>query len=80
MLSKLRTGEKLIGVKQSGKSIKEGKAVLVFIADDAAPRVTDPIKTLCKETGTEIVMVPTMKELGDACGIEVGSSVAALLR
>lgn len=80
MLSKLRQGDKLIGVKQSSKAITEKRASLAFVAEDAATRVTGPIMALCKETGTEIIMVPTMKELGEACGIQVGSAVAVLLK
>lgn len=80
MLSRLRQGDKLIGVKQSSKAITEKRASLVFVAEDAATRVTGPIIALCEERGTEIVKVPTMKELGEACGIQVGSAVAVLLR
>ena len=80
MLSELREGDKLIGVKQSGKAIKEGRAAHVYIADDAVPGVVGPVMDLCKQTGTEITFVPTMKQLGDICGIKVGSAVAVLLR
>lgn len=79
MLSELRDGEKIIGVKQSSKAIKGGRACVVYIAEDAAERITGPVTALCKQTGTKIVMVPTMKQLGEACGIEVGSAVAVLL-
>lgn len=80
MLSKLQEGDKLIGVKQSVKAIKEKKASLVFIAEDASSHVTEPVCTLCKETGTEIIAVSSMRELGEACGIRVGSAVAVLLK
>lgn len=80
MLSKLREGDKLIGVKQSGKAIKDGRAALVYVADDAASNVVSPILELCKQTGTEITFVPTMKGLGDICGIKVGSAVVVLLK
>lgn len=80
MLSALREGDKLVGIKQSGKAVKEGRARQVYIASDAAPNVVNPIVDLCKQTGTEITYVPTMELLGSACGIKVGSAVAVLLK
>ena len=80
MPHKLREGEKLIGVKQSSRAIKEGRAGTCYIAEDASEKVTGPIVALCTETGTTLVRVPTMAELGDACGIKVGSAVAVLLK
>lgn len=79
MLTELKTGTKVVGVKQTQRAISDGRARLVFLAQDADPRVTEPIGALCKERGISVEMVPGMKELGSACGIAVGSAVAALL-
>jgi len=35
---------------------------------------------LCAQRGIPVTAVPTMKQLGEACGISVGSAVAALLK
>lgn len=51
----------------------------VFLAQDADPRVTEPIELLCREQGTETEAVATMAALGSACGIAVGSAVAAVV-
>ena len=56
------------------------KSPRVFLAGDADPRVTEPVEALSAEQGVDVVKVPSMKELGSACGIAVGSAVAALLR
>ena len=80
MMSKLQSSNKVIGLKQSGKAIKEGLASVVFIAKDAESRVTQPIETLCRECGVTIEYVDTMRALGDACGIEVGAAVAVMLK
>lgn len=79
MPSRLKTGEKLVGVNQVRKAVLNKKAQAVFIAEDAERRVLAPILDICNTTGVEIIRVPTMKQLGNACGIEVGASVAALL-
>ena len=38
-----------------------------------------PVEELCREKGIAVEHVPSMKELGAACGIAVGSAVAALV-
>nr|WP_297172978.1 ribosomal L7Ae/L30e/S12e/Gadd45 family protein [uncultured Agathobaculum sp.] len=80
MLSQLQTANKVIGVKQSKKAIREGAATLVYIALDAEKRVVGPIYELCSETGTEVNEITTMAELGDAAGINVGAAVVTVLR
>ncbi len=77
MLSNLSQGDKVVGVKQTRKSLKDGVAVRVFVADDAEMRVIRPIIELCSDSGVELVNVPTMAQLGAACGIEVGAACAA---
>ena len=79
MLAELKQGPKVVGVKQTKRAINDGKAARVFLAEDADPLVTDPIAVLCGERSIPVERVAQMKELGSACGIAVGSAVAALL-
>ena len=79
MLSELKTASKVTGAKQVTRALKNGSVRLVFLAQDADPRVTDPVALLWQEQGVETETVPTMTELGAACGIAVGSAVAAIL-
>ncbi len=79
MLSDLKTANKVTGAKQVTRALRNGSAALVFLAEDADPRITGPVETLCRESGVETESVPTMTELGAACGISVGSAVAAIL-
>ncbi|MFQ9412546.1 MAG: L7Ae/L30e/S12e/Gadd45 family ribosomal protein [Evtepia gabavorous] len=67
------------GAKQVTRALKNGTARRVFLAQDADPRVTEPIELLCREQGTETEAVATMAALGSACGIAVGSAVAAVV-
>ncbi|MCI8415339.1 MAG: 50S ribosomal protein L7ae-like protein [Ruminiclostridium sp.] len=78
MLAELTTGNKVTGAKQVTRALKNGAARRVFLAQDADDRVTEPVLHLCQELGVETETVPTMAELGRACGIAVGSAVAAL--
>jgi large subunit ribosomal protein L7A len=68
-----------IGTKQTTRSIELGKAAEVFVARDADPRITSKIVNLCKKMGIQLTYVDTMKQLGKACGIEVGAAMVAVL-
>ena len=79
MLEQLNTQRKVVGMKQLRKSLKDGLISKVFAAENADPRLTDPIAEVCREKGVELIWVPTMAELGRACGISVGASAAGIL-
>lgn len=80
MLSELQTKDKVVGIKQLKKALSDGRAAKVFLAQDADPKLTGPIRESCQSGGIPVEEVPTMDKLGQACGIEVGAAVAALLR
>ena len=80
MLTELATQPKIVGAKQVRRAVEAGSALRVFLSEDADPRVTGPIQELCAQRGVAVEMVPSMRELGRACGIAVGSAVAALIR
>jgi large subunit ribosomal protein L7A len=80
LLSKLKDGPKVVGSKQSRRAISEGTAACVFLANDADPHITEPIRELCKQHTVPVSSVDTMKGLGSACGISVGAAVAVLLQ
>ena len=77
MLTELSNKAKVVGAKQVRRALEAGQALTVFLADDADPRVTGPIAAQCAEKGVRAETVPSMRELGKACGISVGAAVAA---
>ena len=79
MLEQLNTQRKVVGIKQLRKSLKEGRILRAFAAENADPRLTDPLAEECERCGVELIWVPTMAELGKACGISVGAAAAGLL-
>lgn len=79
MLEDLERGNKLVGVKQCNRAIKDETAKQAFFACDAEHRIIDPLISLCKEKSIPYTHTQTMKELGEACGIEVGAAVAVIL-
>ena len=70
---------KTVGLKQTQRALEKGLVRRLFIAKDAEPHVLRPALDWCTNHTVECIEVPTMKELGKACGIEVGTAVAALL-
>ena len=79
MLDELKSDRKVVGIKQLRRALDHGKAKKVFIAEDADPALTAPIRELCREDHVEVVEVPTMKQLGDACEIPVAAAAAAIV-
>ena len=79
MITELASKAKVIGVKQSSKAIREGRATRVFLAVDADPAITDPVAAGCAEAGIPVEAEHTMAQLGHACHISVGASVVAIL-
>lgn len=79
MIPELNTPQKVVGAKQSKRALTDGRAKRLFLAADADPRVTEPLSRLAQEKGIAVETVSTMKELGAACGIAVGSAAAALI-
>ena len=79
MTTELASQEKVIGVKQSRKAIREGRARRVFLACDADPAITDPVAESCAAAGIPTETDCTMSQLGHACSIAVGAAVVAVI-
>ncbi|WP_067934901.1 ribosomal L7Ae/L30e/S12e/Gadd45 family protein [Alicyclobacillus kakegawensis] len=79
-LERIRLARKrIIGTNQTTKALQQQQVVQVFVAKDAEERVTRPVVTLARERGIPVEWIESMKELGKACGIEVGAATAAIL-
>lgn len=69
----------VVGAKQLRKAVLSGRAKAAFLAEDADPSVTEPLRALCVEHHIQITPVPSMAELGRKCGIEVGAAAVAVV-
>ena len=78
-LAELRNHQKIVGMKQLRKALLRGGVARVYLALDADPAVTMPLAELAQRSGTEIVWVGKMHDLGRACNIDVGAAAAATL-
>ena len=80
MLSALQNANKAVGIKQCSKAVENGFAQMAFLAEDAEETIKEPFASLCEAHQVQLQRVPTMKELGSVCGIEVGAAAAVLLK
>lgn len=80
MLDSLKSVKKTVGLKQSLRALESGEVKSVIIANDADQRLLVGLMDLCSRNGIEVMYVDTMKQLGKACGIDIGASVACVLK
>ena len=60
------------------RAIQEGLVKRVYIASDADIFVTRPIYDVCREKGIPYEEVPSMKQLGEICNVQVRAAAAAI--
>ena len=80
MISELSGSNKVVGAKQAKRALRDGRAVRLFMAMDADPPLLQPLVPEAVNRQVPVSQVPTMKELGAACGIAVGAAVAVLTK
>jgi len=80
MINKLDSEKIVIGRKQTLRAISNNEAEKVYISKDADMHVTKPIVDVCKDKNIEIIYFDNMRDLGDACGIDVNAAAAAVLK
>jgi large subunit ribosomal protein L7A len=80
MIPELSGSNRVVGAKQVRRALKDGRAARLYMAMDADPRLLQPLVQDAVNRQVPVSQVPTMKELGQSCGIAVGAAVAVLLR
>ena len=80
MIQELSGSNKVVGAKQAKRVLRDGQAVRLYMAMDADPRLLQPLVQEAVNRQVPVSQVPTMKELGAACGIAVGAAVAVVVR
>ena len=79
MLKELVGKEKVTGVKQSSRAVRSGLAREVFLANDADPALTAPLLEQCRQKEIPVCQDYSMRQLGQAAGIQVGAAGVAVL-
>lgn len=78
MISPAEKERIVIGYKQVLKAEKSGICKKIFIACDCSSNMSETI--LKEANGISVEKVPSMRELGRECGIDVPASCAAIVR
>jgi large subunit ribosomal protein L7A len=68
-----------VGAKQTAKMLEQQRAIEVYVARDADPKMKEKIVHLCERAGVPVKWTDTMGDLGETCGIDVGAAMAALV-
>ena len=78
MLERLITEDKTVGLRTTVRLIENDQALFAFIAEDADVFITRRVQELCQSHGVEYTRVSSMKQLGEACGVQVPTACAAI--
>ena len=78
-MPKMADQQVIVGAKQLRKALNRGLVKMACLAKNADPAITEPIEALCLEKCIKCIWVPTMEDLGRACGIDVGAAAAAVV-
>ena len=78
MISPSSSEKIVIGYKQVLKALKNSLCEKIFIAEDCSASMSDAILDLSGDI--PVARVPSMRELGKDCGIDVSASCAAIIR
>lgn len=76
----LKRENKVVGLKESTRALKNKEVRKLFIAGDAQEHIIAPLLRLAKEDSIEVVRMDTMKQLGRKCGINLNAAVVALIK
>lgn len=81
MLESLQsTDKKVVGTKQLLRALAKNEVAQVFVAEDADEFVYRRVRTAAEEANVPVVVVKTMKELGEASKVQVPTAAAGILR
>jgi len=78
MLEKLDNSRKVVGLRRLMKALAQGEIATAYLADDAEMYIRTQVTEACEKAGARLIVVETMAELGEACGVEVKTAAAGL--
>ena len=71
---------KVVGTKQVLRAVKNGTVSRVYVCSDADTFIYQQVVRAAEAAGVPCIRVPSMKELGMVCGVQVSTAAAGLLR
>ena len=71
---------KVVGTKQVLRALKAGTVSKVYVCSDADTFIYQQVVRGAEDAGVPCVRVPSMKELGMVCGVDVPTAAAGILK
>ena len=78
MLERLKNAGKVVGTRRLVRAILAGEIEEAYVARDADLFIYRQVRDACNKMNVRMVEVDTMKQLGEACGIEVRTASAGI--
>lgn len=77
----LKTGaNRVVGLRQVLRGLKAGSLQRVYVANDADTFLFQRVTRAAEDAGVPVIRVSTMKELGEACRVQVDTAAAGLCK
>ena len=76
----INAASKAVGTRQVLRGLKAGTLSRVYVANDADTYLFQQVVRAAEDAGVPAVRVPSMKELGQALGLEVACAAAAIVK
>ncbi len=77
----LKNAEKrVVGTKQVLRAIKAGTLTAVYVAEDADTFLFQRVVRAAEAARVPVRRVPSMKEMGRACGVDTAAAAAGICR
>ena len=73
------SAKRVVGTKQVLRSLKAGTLSRVYVAEDTDVFLFQRVTKAAREANVQVIRVPSMKELGQACGVEVDTAAAGII-
>ncbi len=67
-----------MGTRRLVRAVLAGEIEEVYLASDAELFIVRQVKDACRQANVRIIEVDTMKQLGEACGVDVKTASAGI--
>ena len=80
MESLKNNANRIVGTKQVLRAVKAGKLQRVYVANDVDTFLYQQVIRAAEAAQVPVTRVASMKELGEACGVQVAAAAAGIVK
>ncbi|MCR4882632.1 MAG: ribosomal L7Ae/L30e/S12e/Gadd45 family protein [Clostridiales bacterium] len=71
---------RIVGTKQVLRAVKAGKLQRIYVANDVDTFLYQQVIRAAEAAEVPVTRVESMKELGEACGVQVAAAAAGIVK